>query len=236
MFKRAMRSTPIQALLGGLVALWMTLVKYTTRWEVHHSERAEPIIKSGEGFIALTFHSRFMLLTSAWKRRFQQPYVLISRSRDGDLVAWTCHWLGLSTIRGSAKNVRKTKGKGGGQAGRDILSAIESGGCIVITPDGPRGPRQRVPIGPLRLARLSGAPILPCTFAVRNRKQFQSWDRFVLPLPFGQGQILWGTPRQMSEDLSDQDMETVRAEIEVEMNQLMAEADQALGHPPVEAG
>ncbi|MGB6231039.1 MAG: DUF374 domain-containing protein, partial [Litorimonas sp.] len=147
MFKRAMRSTPVQALLGGLVALWMTLVKYTTRWDVVHPERARPLIEGGDGLIALTFHSRFLLLTSAWKRRFQHPHVLISRSRDGAVVAWTCRWLGLSTVRGSAKNAAKSKAKGGGRAGREILDALDGGACIVITPDGPRGPRQRVPVG-----------------------------------------------------------------------------------------
>ncbi|MGJ8559108.1 MAG: lysophospholipid acyltransferase family protein [Litorimonas sp.] len=233
MFKRLMRSAFMQALLGGLVALWMTLVKYTTRWEILHADRADPVIRSGNGLIALTFHSRFLLLTSAWKKRFQHPHVLISKSRDGAVVAWTCRWLGLSTVRGSAKNAAKTKIKGGGKAGREILDAIEQGGCIVITPDGPRGPRQRVPIGPFRLAKLSGAPILPCTFSVANRKQFNSWDRFVLPLPFGRGQIVWGTPVRIAETATEAEMETIRAQVEADMNQAMAEADTALGHNPV---
>ena len=235
MFKRLMRSKIMQALLGGLVALWMTFVKYTTRWDVIYPERAQPVIDSGNGLIALTFHSRFLLLTSAWKKRYQHPHVLISRSRDGGIVAWTCHWLGLSTVRGSAKNAAKTKVKGGGQAGRDILGAIEAGGCIVITPDGPRGPRQRVPLGPFRLARLSGVPILPCTFAVKNRKQFDSWDRFVLPLPFGKGRIVWGTPEYVATDASDAEVEAARTRVEAEMNALLSDADQALGHDPIPA-
>ncbi|MGB3457555.1 MAG: lysophospholipid acyltransferase family protein [Litorimonas sp.] len=235
MFKRLMRSTLFQALLGGLIALWMTLVKYTTRWEVLHPERAAPIIKGGGGVIALTFHSRFLLLTSAWKRRFQHPHVLISRSRDGAVVAWTCRWLGLSTVRGSAKNAAKTKVKGGGAAGREILDALEGGGCIVVTPDGPRGPRQRVPLGPFRLARISGAPVLPCTFSVARRKQFDSWDRFVLPLPFGRGRIVWGTPETVPADAEDNAVEAIRARVEAEMNALMADADRAMGHEPVMA-
>ena len=223
----------MQATLGGLVALWMTLVKYTTRWEILYPERVEPIIEGGNGVIALTFHSRFLLLTSAWKRHYQHPHVLISRSRDGAVVAWTCHWLGLSTVRGSARNAAKTKIKGGGKAGREILDAIDNGGCIVITPDGPRGPRQHVPIGPFRLARLSGAPIQPCTFSIAKRRQFDSWDRFILPLPFGRGRIVWGTPVEIDPDASDADIEVTRTRVEAEMNALMAEADAALGHAPV---
>jgi lysophospholipid acyltransferase (LPLAT)-like uncharacterized protein len=232
-FKRLMRSEFMQSVIGGLIALWMTVVKYTTRWEILHADRAEPVIQSGEGLIALTFHSRFLLLTSAWKKSFQHPHVLISRSRDGAVVAWTCRWLGLSTVRGSAKNAAKTKVKGGGKAGREILDAIENGGCIVITPDGPRGPRQRVPMGAFRLAKLSGAPVLPCTFAVANRKQFNSWDRFVLPLPFGRGTIIWGTPVRIADTATEAEMETIRAQVEAEMNRDMADADTALGHDPV---
>jgi lysophospholipid acyltransferase (LPLAT)-like uncharacterized protein len=138
-------------------------------------------------------------------------------------------------VRGSAKNAAKTKIKGGGKAGREILDAIDQGGCIVITPDGPRGPRQRVPIGPIRLAKISGAPILPCTFAVARRRQFNSWDRFVVPLPFGRGQIIWGTPVTIAADATDADMDAARAKIEAEMNALMAQADMALGHNPVAA-
>ncbi len=223
----------MQALLGGLVALWMTLVKYTTRWEVEHAERAQPIIDGGDGLIALTFHSRFLLLTSAWRRGYQQPYVLISRSRDGAVVAWTCRWLGLDVVRGSARNAAKTKIKGGGKAGREIVDAIAGGGCVVITPDGPRGPRQRVPAGPFRLARLTGAPVLPCTFAVSNAKQFDSWDRFVLPLPFGRGRIIWGTPERLEPDADDDAVEAARARVEAEMNALLSRADTALGRPEV---
>ncbi|WP_409432189.1 lysophospholipid acyltransferase family protein [Litorimonas sp. RW-G-Af-16] len=237
MFKRFMRSTAVQMTIGWLVAAYMTVVKYTTRWDIERAEHAQPIIDGGKGFIALTWHSRFMMLTSAWKKGWQTPHVLISRSRDGEIVAHTSHFLGLKTIRGSAKKAAKdgmaAKAKGGKKAGLDIVSAIEAGGCIVVTPDGPRGPRQRLPDGSLRLAKLTGAPILPCTFAVKHRKQFDSWDKFVLPLPFGRGRIIWGTPQYVAADATDASMETLRQSIESEMNQFLADADMAMGHTPI---
>lgn len=234
MFKRLMRSSAVAAVIGGLVAAYMVLVKYTTRWEVEHAERAEPIIAGGKGLIALTWHSRFLMLNSAWKRAYALPHVLISRSRDGAIVARTCQFLGLKSIRGSTKKVGSEKAKGGAQAGRNIVDAIEGGGCIVITPDGPRGPRQRLSAGPLRLAKLTGAPILPCLFAVRSRKQFDSWDRFVLPLPFGRGKIVWGTPVSVGAEADETEIEALRLNIETEMNALLAGADRDLGHTPVE--
>lgn len=238
MFKRFMRSKAVQKFIGGLVAAYMTLVKYTTRWDIEGADKIQSIIEGGDGVIALVWHSRFMMLTSGWKKQYQLPYVLISRSRDGNIVAHTSHYLGLKTIRGSTKKAAKAnmaaKPKGGAKASLDIVTAIENKGCIVITPDGPRGPRQRLGDGPLRLAKLTGAPLMPCTFAVRNRKIFGSWDRFVLPLPFGKGKIIWGTPVTISEDIDERKMEHIRERIESEMNIFLADADRAMGHDPIE--
>ncbi|MEP6343466.1 MAG: lysophospholipid acyltransferase family protein [Maricaulaceae bacterium] len=236
MLKKIMRSRFMQALIGRFVAAYMVLIKYSTRWEFDRSDISAPVIEKGKGLIALTWHSRFMMLNCAWDRKtWPHPHVLISRSRDGEIVAKTCEYLGLSVIRGSAKKVTKAQDKGGAKAGRDIIETLDNGGCVVITPDGPRGPRQRLGLGPLRLARLSGHPILPCLFAVKNRKQFKSWDRFVLPLPFGRGSIIWGTPQYISPETSDEALDLIRAQIETEMNALLALADQRMGHSPVEA-
>ena len=234
MFKRFMRSSAVQASLGWLLAAYMVLVKYSTRWSIERAEVAAPVIGNGKGLIALTWHSRFLMLNSAWKKQWQLPHVLISLSRDGALVAYTTRFLGLETIRGSSRKIGSGKAKGGSAAMRQMRSALDSGACIVITPDGPRGPRQRLGDGPLRLAKMSGAPILPCTFAVRNRIQFKSWDRFVLPLPFGRGKIIWGSPVSVPADADDRKIETLRDQIEAEMNIFLIDADRALGHAAIE--
>lgn len=232
MFKRLLRRPGVQSTLGWSVAQYMRLIKATTRWEVRHRERVSHILGSGDGVIALTWHSRFMMLTAAWKSDELDPYVMISRSRDGAVVAATCKALKLQTLRGSAR--KSGKAKGGDAAAAEAVTAIRSGGCVVITPDGPRGPRQRLGDGPLRLARATGAPLMPCTFSIARRKQFDSWDKFVLPKPFGKGLILWGTPVAIPADTSDADLEAIRLGVETEMNALMAEADKELGHVPVE--
>jgi len=233
-FKRLMRSSALQKALGWIVAAYMSLVKHTTRWSVEHADIAAPIIEGGQGFIALTWHSRFMMLYASWKKDPARVNVLISQSRDGAIVTQTADSLGLTTIRGSAKKAGSDKAKGGAKASRDIIGALEDGGVILITPDGPRGPRQRLPDGPLRLARLSGAPILPCTCATKWRIQFKSWDKFCLPLPFGKGKIIWGTPVFIDEAATDTDIARQRYIIETEMNMFLAKADKAMGHDIVE--
>lgn len=236
MFKRFMQSRAVAAVLGLFIAAYMTLVKYTTRWEVIGFEHAAPIIESGQGLIAATWHSRFMMLTSAWKKTYQQPHILISRSRDGEVVARASHVLGLKTIRGSAmrpklKGGKKTS-KGGAGAFRDMLRAVDGGGCVVITPDGPKGPRQRMGDGPFLLAKHSGAPLISCIFSTRFRKQFNSWDHFVVPLPFGRGQIIWGEPIYVPRDVTEADLAVIKAGFETQMNDNLARADSAMGHAP----
>ncbi len=232
MLKSIAQSPFFLKVLGAIVAAYMTFVKYTTRWSIEHSERVESIIKDGKGVIALTWHSRFLMLTSAWKKSYQVPHVLISRSRDGNVVAYASHFLGIKTIRGSTRKARKDKG--GAKAGQDIVEAIENNGCVVITPDGPRGPYQRIVEGPIRLARLTGAPLMPCAFAVKNRKQLGTWDKLVVPLPFGRGKIIWGTPVYIPTHAKEKDIERYRSEIENEMNDLLAKADSAMGHAPTQ--
>ncbi len=221
-------------MFGFFLAAYMVLVKYTTRWTIERADLAAPIIDSGRGVIALTWHSRFLMLNSAWKKNWQKPHVLISLSRDGALVAHTTRYLGLKTVRGSARKAGTQKAKGGSGALREMMGALDQHACIVITPDGPRGPRQRLGDGPLGLARLSGAPILPCTFAVKNRIQFKSWDRFVLPLPFGRGIIIWGTPVVVPADADARDIAKYKDQIENEMNIFLADADRRLGHDPID--
>jgi len=224
----------MRRLLGVLIAAYMALVKRTTRWEWREFARVEDIVGGDEGLIALTWHSRFLMLNSGWKRGWQPPSVMISRSKDGDIVHVASRTLGLRTIRGSSKKLGSTRVKGGDQAASDAITTVKNAGCLVITPDGPRGPRQRVQIGALRLARLTGAPIVPCSFAVSRRRVVQSWDRTVLPKLFGKGVVLWGEPVRIAADTSDTELEDIRATIEARMNADLAEADRAMGHDQCE--
>lgn len=93
----------------------------------------------------------------------------------------------------------------------------------------------RVKRGPVVLAKIAGAPLLAVTWATSNRVVFESWDRFVLPLPFGKGALIWGNPiAPPAPDASDAEVERVRAALEAEMNRIAAEADRLAGVPVIE--
>ena len=95
-------------------------------------------------------------------------------------------------VHGSRANAAKGGEKGGSAGMLALLGALAGGDQVVITPDGPRGPRRQAAPGVAQLAALSGAPVLPIGAQTTQRRVLGSWDRMVLPLPFGRGVIVCG--------------------------------------------
>jgi lysophospholipid acyltransferase (LPLAT)-like uncharacterized protein len=225
-----------QFLIGRLIGSYMLFVGVTTRWQKVNREAAEPFMAPGGGrLIACIWHGRFPLIHKMWsfKRGVPKAKMLISNSREGGIVAHTSRTVGAEVIRGSAAKGRQTKG--GTEALRAMARHIEEGGVIAMTPDGPRGPRMRAKKAPVQLAKLAGVPMLALAWATSNRVVFDSWDNFVLPLPFGRGALIWGNPiAPPSSDASDAEIEAVRQALETEMNRVAAEADRIARVPVIE--
>ena len=99
--------------------------------------------------------------------------------------------LGFPAVRGSSANKDKVKqAKGGTQALRDGLKQLKVG-ALALTPDGPRGPARQMAEGLPLMARISGAPVLFIGISCKPAIRLNSWDKAVLPLPFGKGAIVW---------------------------------------------
>lgn len=230
-----------QFLLGRLIGGYMLFVGVTTRWTKVNRAAVEPFWEPDGGkAIGCIWHGRFPLIHKMWsfKRGVPKAKMLISHSREGGIVAHTSRTVGAEVIRGSEtkKHSQGSKPKGGVEAMRQMARHIEGGGVMAMTPDGPRGPRMRVKRGPIQLAKIAGAPLLPLAWATSNRIVFKdSWDQFVLPLPFGKGALVWGNPiAPPGPDASDAELEAVRLALEVEMNRIAAEADRIAGVPLIE--
>ena len=208
---------------------YMGLVRRTTRWQVEGLDVSVPLQESGEGFVACIWHSRFLMANAGWTKMVQKPHFLISKSRDGDLVATIAKFFGINVIRGSRRAKYKDKDKRGSGALREMIDVLGNGDCVVMTPDGPRGPRMRMGEGPLRLAKLSGAPIIAYALSVSNNKLFNSWDRFMFPLPFGRGKMIFAGPIRVDKNASNADIEDARKKLEDILNQASQSCDLAMG-------
>ena len=224
--KRIARSRVGRAALVWLYARLSGLAFATNRWQIQGREGAEALMREGRPFICAFWHGRLMLAPHGWPKG-TPIHVMISRHRDGENIARATRHLGVVPIVGS-------RTRGGVAAGRASLRLLKEGNYIGITPDGPRGPRMRVQPGIIALARLSGAPIVPISFAVSRRAVANSWDRFVIALPFGRGVYLWGSPLYVAADADKAALEEARRTLEERLNALTAKADRMVGAEPIE--
>jgi len=113
---------------------------------------------------------------------------------------------------------------------RAMLKRLKEGGCVGITPDGPRGPVMTVSVGTVNIARLARVPIVPLTYATSRRRVLATWDRFHLALPFGHGVYLWGEPIEIAKELDEAGLERARHLVETRMVEMVREADRRFGH------
>jgi hypothetical protein len=193
MAKRLIRHPATQAALAWLVALYLRLVWATTRWTLVGEEHARGF--ADRPMILAFWHERLPLAALGWRllaRRVPQrggrrAQVLISRHRDGRLIAAAVRPFGIDVVHGSSS-------QGGAGALRGLARILAGGGVAVITPDGPRGPARRAAPGVAQLAALTGAPVLPCAVASSRVRLAGSWDRMRFPLPFGRGVAVMGAP------------------------------------------
>jgi lysophospholipid acyltransferase (LPLAT)-like uncharacterized protein len=224
--KAIARSEWLRTALCWLGAEYIGLVFRTGRWEFVGREIAERHWNAGLPFILAFWHGRLLLMPHSWPRA-KPIHMLISQHRDGQLIAKTVAHYGIDTVAGSTS-------RGGSAALRAMLKALKSGECVGITPDGPRGPRQRASAGIVNVARMAGVPIIPVTFSVKRRAVLGSWDRFIVALPFSKGVFVWGRPIEVPRDASDAALEALREEVENRLNAITAAADGRMGHAAIE--
>jgi lysophospholipid acyltransferase (LPLAT)-like uncharacterized protein len=143
---------------------------------------------------------------------------LVSRHQDGSYLADAMQIAGIVPIRGSSK-------RGGAQAVRQMLEAAREL-HIVITPDGPRGPRRQLKDGIVFLASHSGRSIIPAAYACRNGWRIRgNWTDLLLPKPFTTVFVIGGAPFEVPPDLSREQIAAHTARLQSEMDRLQAAVD-----------
>jgi lysophospholipid acyltransferase (LPLAT)-like uncharacterized protein len=173
------------AALSLLAAGFIRGLRATLRLRHHGDERLRAWEREGRPFILAFWHRHLLLMPYAYRGR--RISVLISQSRDGELIARTVARLGIDSSRGSSSR--------GGMAGmRSLLRKAADGWDIAFTPDGPRGPLREVQPGVILAAAATGLPIQPVAIAASRAKLLRSWDRFLIPLPFATVHLVYGEP------------------------------------------
>ena len=168
-----------------LAASFIRLLRATVRFRHHGDEGMRAWEREGRHFILAFWHRHLLFMPYSYRGR--RISVLVSQSKDGELIARTVARLGIDSSRGSSSR--------GGIAGmRSLLRKAAEGWDIAFTPDGPRGPLREVQPGVILAAAATGLPIQPVAIAASRAKLLRSWDRFVVPLPFSTVHFVYGEP------------------------------------------
>jgi lysophospholipid acyltransferase (LPLAT)-like uncharacterized protein len=192
----------------------------TWRVERVDTKERDARLANGERCIFALWHAR--LLPLVFTHRGLGAAVLISRHRDGELIARLVERLGYVTARGSST-------RGGGDGAREMLSFAERGHLLGVTPDGPRGPAEVVKIGLVYLASRSGLPVIPVAASASRAWRLRSWDGFRIPQPFSRLVVAYGEPIEVPADLDGEALEPWRERIERGLAAITARTDQLAG-------
>ena len=220
-----MANSMVRRIACALAALLIRFLHGTGRWRTIGAERAEAMWDRGEPFIIAFWHGRLTMMPYIW-RRGVPINMLISKHRDGELIAQTMRHFGVKSVRGSTS-------KDGAQALRAMVKLLKQGEYVGVTPDGPRGPRMRAADGVVSLARLSGVPIFPAGYSADKRRVLGSWDHHVLPKPFSKGVFVWGEAIEVPRDGDAEFLEATRRRLEEALIAVTAEADRLCGVEPI---
>jgi lysophospholipid acyltransferase (LPLAT)-like uncharacterized protein len=209
---RPFKERLIIRLAGVLFHRAISIIGGLTNVEVQGDENRDVIVKAGKAPIYAYWHDRMFLTT--YFLRHRGVTFLTSRSFDGEYLARVYKRFGYGVIRGSSS-------QGGSEALAALAETMNLGNAVLLTVDGPRGPRYVSKIGAVILAKRTGNPVLPIIIEAARYRTFKSWDRLQLPIPFSQAVVIFGDPIYVGEDAGPDEIEMKHRELQSSLDALV---------------
>jgi lysophospholipid acyltransferase (LPLAT)-like uncharacterized protein len=194
------------AVVPRIVWALFSVIGLTWRFEVIAEDGVTPLLfGAGAGAEIFCFWHQCVLPCTVYFRRTHAT-ILISRSFDGELITRTLRLFGFRAVRGSSS-------RGAREGLQGLKRVIQTGAPAIFTADGPRGPIYRTKMGPVKLARLTGAPIGAFHLEPEHAWMMNSWDRFLVPRPFTRIVVSWARWTRVPADLPESEFEHKREEL-----------------------
>lgn len=154
----------------------ITKIIYFTNKKVYHY----PAPMDGENFILSLWHGDLLMQPFNYKtfKKNGLVKVIVSEHSDGEIIRRTVEHLGVDSLSGSST-------RGGAKALLGAIKALQNGVDVAITPDGPKGPIHSIADGIVMIAQKTNTKILCFGSKPSTYWQFNSWDKFTIPKPFG---------------------------------------------------
>ena len=191
MIKNFLKNYFIKKFLSLVGALYIYIVYVSSQKTFINKDNFDKLILENKSFIYALWHDQLLLSPFTWQTK-NRIDILISKHKDGDIIADLIKYHGFNSIRGSTNNPNKEKEKNTISSIRKIIKTLKAYVSIGITPDGPRGPRHKVSEGTINIARISNKKILPMALAYKEQWVLNTWDKFIIPKPFNKICIVWG--------------------------------------------
>ena len=216
-YKKILRTKLAYSIMCWIGAKYIKFVSFTNSWTFINKKYVENLWKKNEPFILCFWHGRLLMMPLSWNKE-KKINVLISAHSDGQLLSKTVKYFNIETITGSTS-------KGGSEAIRNIIKSLKSEISIGMTPDGPRGPRMKVNSAIIKIASLTGHKIVPLSYSVKKKIFLNSWDKFLVALPFGKGCFIWGKPIKIKKNISTNEDLKLSKRLENNLLKLTKKAD-----------
>jgi len=200
----------------------------TVRVEILNQEVYEKHFKGTRSrhVIAGSWHRHSVFLFYFF-RNLGSRAIMISRSMDGELTARIASRLGYTPIRGSSS-------KGGGKALHAMMDFLNNNSekRLCGTPvDGPRGPNRKMKRGMLALAKETGGVFIPMACSGNRVITLKkTWDKTILPKPFSRVVVDFDEPVFIPKDVTDEEFERIRQDLEIKLDQLTDKVDRICGY------
>lgn len=226
MARDTVKRTGIPAFAGKSLARVIRLVARTSTPVYDPPDLLDRLHAAHPAIVAF-WHGQFMMVRHL-NARGAPVMAMVARHGDADLIGAAMQELGVGLIRGAGAGGRK-KDRGGAQALRAAVKALEDGNSLTMTADVPPGPARRAGEGIITIARLSGRPIVPVAVATSRFLALNTWSRMTINLPYSTLVAAMGEPIWVARDAGPEMLEALRQQLEDELNEATRRAYQLAG-------
>ena len=195
--KKLLKNFFIQRILAFIVVLYIYFVRITSKINYINLSIPQSFWKNNKPFILAFWHSQLMMISYTWKSS-KKINILASSHSDGRFGAIVGKYFNLYNIPTSIDKSKLTI--------RVIYQKLKEKNYVGITPDGPRGPKEIVSEGIIKIARATNTPIIPCGFWSSKNFHLKSWDSFLVTLPFSKCRFVWQKPLYIPKATKDTDI------------------------------
>lgn len=238
-FKQLLRKITYSWLFQELICLiamtYMKFVYHSSKKIFINHEILFEAAKNKKPILISFWHNRLLMIPFVTKKpkKLYPGYnfmTLASKHGDGQFVGKVMEKFGLISILGSSKDGRKSS-RGidiGGM--KKIFDGLKRGYSLGITPDGPRGPAQKINGEIVNIARVSGAGILAMSYSASRFKKLKTWDKFTIPLPFSTLCFCFDDQAiYVAKNCGEEEMEKIKNLVEERMNFVQEKSEKLCG-------